>query len=263
MGVSFESAEQYIGGSGGGGTVVLPTALATAYANQLNNGNTTLNVPNAHPDIIAKIAFDPKLSNGHGLRFEFGGIERTFKTYNPISGQHYTAAGGGVQANFNYELVKGFRLVTNNFLSDGGGRYLFGAAPDLVVRGDGSPSLVHSSSTVSGIELTHKNTQLYAYYGGVYIGRNSVIDPSNGKLVGYGYTGSSNGQNRTIQEGTFGFTQTFWKDAKYGALSFMGQYAYFTRNPWFVASLAPKNTHMNEVFLNLRYTLPGSAPTLK
>jgi hypothetical protein len=263
MGLSLENAEQYIGGSGGGGTIVLPTALATAYANQLDNGNTTLNVPNVHPDIIAKIAFDPKTSNGHGLHFEIGAIERTFKTYNPLNGQHYTTAGGAVQANFNYELLKGFRFITNNFWSDGGGRYIFGAAPDLVVRGDGSVSLVHALSTVSGFEFTHNNTLLYTYYGGVYIGRNAVIDPANGKLVGYGYSGSSNAQNRSIQEGTIGFNQTLWKNAKYGALNLMGQYAYFTRNPWYVASLSPKTTHMNEVFLNLRYTLPGSAPTLK
>ena len=28
--------------------------------------------------------------------------------------------------------------------------------------------------------------------------------------------------NRSINEGTFGFNQTFWKDAKYGALNLMG-----------------------------------------
>jgi hypothetical protein len=40
----------------------------------------------------------------------------------------------------------------------------------------------------------------------------------------------------------------------------MGQYSYLNRNPW--ATLDPKEAHVNMVFLNLRYTLPGSAPTL-
>lgn len=66
-----------------------------------------------------------------------------------------------------------------------------------------------------------------------------------------------------VQEGTLGITNTLWKDARYGALSFMAQYSYFVRNPWFVASGTPKNTHMNEVFLNLRYSLPGSAQAPK
>jgi hypothetical protein len=35
------------------------------------------------------------------------------------------------------------------------------------------------------------------------------------------------------------------------------------RNPWYVASGAQKSTHINEVFLDLRYALPGSAPSIK
>src|SRR5579884_3660907 len=87
-----------------------------------------------------------------------------------------------------FELFKGFRLLTNNFYSDGGGRYIFGQAPDLIVQADGSPSLIHASSTVSGFEYTHQNTVFYGYYGGLYIGRNVAID-ENGELVGYGYAG--------------------------------------------------------------------------
>lgn len=58
IGLSLENPEQYIGGSAGGGTITLPTAIVTPYATQLDNGNTTLCVPNLHPDIVAKIAFD-------------------------------------------------------------------------------------------------------------------------------------------------------------------------------------------------------------
>ena len=54
-----------------------------------------------------------------------------------------------------------------------------------------------------------------------------------------------------------------WRDGKYGALQFMLQYAYLFRNPWYVAPGAPKNTHENAIWFNLRYTLPGSAPTIK
>jgi len=64
------------------------------------------------------------------------------------------------------------------------------------------------------------------------------------------------------QEGTVGLTQTLWRDGRYGAMQLMWQYAYFFRNPWFVPSGAPKNTHQNAVWFNLRYVLPGSAPTL-
>jgi hypothetical protein len=43
----------------------------------------------------------------------------------------------------------------------------------------------------------------------------------------------------------------------------MGQYSYLVRNPWFIAAAAPRNANLNMVFLNLRYTLPGSAPAIK
>jgi hypothetical protein len=128
-----------------------------------------------------------------------------------------------------------------------------------VVRADGTLSPMHSGGVVEGFELTHKNSLFYAYYGGIYVGRNVAVD-TNGSLVGYGYRGSSNSQNRTIQEVSFGFNQTIWKDARYGALNLMGQYEYLTRNPWFVALNTPKATHDNTIYFNVRYTLPGGPP---
>jgi hypothetical protein len=256
MGISLENPEQYIGGSGGGGLVTLPAALATPYATQLNNGNTTLSVPDVHPDIIAKLAVDPS-SRAH---VEVAGIFRTFKVYNPLNTTHYTTHGGGGSVNFNFELAHGFRVLSNNYWSDGGGRWIFGLAPDLVVRPDGSLSALHAGSTVDGFELQTKKTLFYAYYGGTFIGKNTVVD-TGGKLVGYGYAGSPNSQNKSIHEPTFGITQTFWRDPKYGALQLMLQYSYLVRYPWVVASGAPKDAHASMVFLNLRYLLPGSAPT--
>jgi hypothetical protein len=259
-GISLENSEQYIGGSGGASTSTLPAAFAgNNFNNQFNNGTTNTSVPNLLPDMIAKIAFEPS-SHFH---IEVAGIERTFKTYNPATQQHFTKAGGGASLNLNWEVIKNLRLVSNNFWSDGGGRYLFGEAPDVIVRADGSPSPVHSGSTIQGIEAQKGNLFLYAYYGGILIGRNSAID-TNGKLIGWGYEGASNAQNRTIQEGTFGLIHTLWKDSKYGALQWMFQYAYFTRSPYnFVASGTPNNAHQHAVWFNLRYVLPGTAPTIK
>jgi hypothetical protein len=204
-------------------------------------------------------------------------VERSFKVYYPgvapvaatpstpavpaIPAANFSKEGGGGFLNLHVEIFKGLRLLTNNFWSDGGGRYIFGQAPDLVANANGSITPLHSSSTVSGFEYTNKNTLIFAYYGGIMIGRDPVID-TTGKLVGYGYTGSSSSQNRTIQEATFGFNQAIWKHPKYGALNLIGQYSYLTRDPWYVATGQPANATMNMVFIDLRYTLPGSAPTL-
>lgn len=259
-GISLENATQYFGGSGGGGTPTLPAGLA-AIGPELDNNVSTNGIatPNVHPDIISKLAFDPS-SRAH---FEFVGVQDTVKLFNPVTQQSFTKAGGGGSFNGNFEVVKNFRLFTNNFWSDGAGRYLFGVAPNFIVRPDGSPSFIHSGSTLDGFELTHKNSLVYGYYGGIEIKKNTAVD-TNGSPIGYGYAaaGSYPGQNRTTQEGTVGLTQTLWRDGKYGAMQLMFQYAYFFRDPWFVPAGLPKNTHQNAVWFNLRYVLPGSAPTV-
>ncbi len=271
--VALDSPDQYGGGSSGGGSITLPAGLATPYAAELDFGASSggIATPNVAPDVIAKLAFDPYKQ----VHFEIGGVERNFKVYNPgavatsstpaVAPGTFSLQGGGGFVNLHVEPFKGFRILTNNFWSDGGGRYIFGQAPDVIAHADGSLSPIHSGSTVSGFEYTQKKVMIYAYYGGIYIMRNTAIDM--GKKVptlGYGYSGASSGQNRDIQEATFGFNQTIWKDAKWGAINFMGQYSYLLRDPWYVNfhTGQPPNATNNMVFFNLRYTLPGSAPTL-
>jgi len=265
FGFSAENPDQYMGGSGGGSTIVLPSAFTGLASTQLDNApnisgtNTVLAVPTLAPDFIAKIAFDPT-SRFHA---EITGIERTFKTINPNNlavGQYFTKVGGGGQLGLNGEIFKNFRLISTNYWSDGGGRYLFGQAPDVVVRANGSLSPIHAGGTVDGFEARIKNMLLFAYYGGIYIGRDVAIDANGTSLVGYGYTGSANSQNKAIQEATFGFNQTMWANPRYGAINLIGQYEYLTRDPWFVAIGAPRATHDNTIFFDVRYTLPGAMP---
>jgi hypothetical protein len=264
IGLSAENPDQYIGGSAGGSGITLPAAYTGLAGTQLDNAqnisiaNEVLAVPTLHPDFILKVAFDPS-SRFHA---EVTGLERTFKILNTANialGDYDTKVGGGIQVGLNAEIFKNFRLITTNYWSDGGGRYLFGQAPDVIVRPDASLSLVHAGGTVDGFEAKIKNTLLYSYYGGIFIGRNTTID-TNGKPVGFGYTGSANSQNRAIQEFTFGFNQTMWASPRYGAINFMGQYEYLTRAPWYVAINNPKATHDNTIYINLRYTLPGGMP---
>jgi hypothetical protein len=264
--VALDSPEQYVGGSAGGSSITLPTALAANSAfgavssatsnSELNSGGTTLNVPNYSPDVIVKAAFDPT-SRVHA---EVGGLWREFRVWDPLNGTTNTASGAGFFFNFAFEPIKGFRLLTNNFYSDGGGRYIFGQAPDLIVHADGTLSAIHASSTVSGVEWTHKNTLLYSYYGGLYVAKNLAFDANGTSLIGYGLPNNT-GQNRAVQEVTAGFNQTIWRDAKYGAVNLMGQYSYVVRNPWSFPSLQPEDAHLNMIFVNLRYTLPGGAPS--
>jgi hypothetical protein len=258
IGLSLENSTQYFGGSGGGGTPTLPAGLATTIPSEVDAGAINgIATPNVHPDVIFKLALDP---NSH-VHVEGGGVERTVKLYNPTTNTYFTKGSGGGFINGNFEIFKNFRLISNNYWSDGGGRYIFGLAPDFIVHADGSPSFIHSGSTIQGFETRFSNTQLYGYWGGVYIQRNTALD-TNGAKIGYGYAGSPNSQNKTTEEGTTGIIQTFFNDGKYGGVQLMLQYAYFFRNPWSVAPGTPRNTHEHAVWFNLRYVLPGSAPTV-
>jgi hypothetical protein len=262
FGFSAEQPDQYIGGSAGGSGITLPAAYAALAGTQLDNAQNIsaggfLAQPALTPDFIAKVAFDPSSR----LHIDLAGLNSNFKTVNPANlSQRFTKSGGGVELGINAEVVKNLRLISTNYWSDGGGRYLFGQAPDLIVRSDGSLSLVKAGGFIEGFEATVKNTLFYGYYGGIYIGRNSALDANGTTKIGYGYAGSANGMNRVINEVTFGFNQTIWKNPRYGAINFMGQYEWLERDPWAVATGAPKNTHDNTIYTNIRYTLPGAMP---
>jgi len=264
-GLALEDPQQYVGPA-----VVLPGGSPSPYATQVDNGTLTA-TPNLVPDIIAKVAWDPTY-NGKHTHVEVVGLLRTFKTFTqqmqPTSltttttvGVTNTATGGGGALNVNFEVIKNLHLILNGFYSNGGGRYIFGLGPDLIVKPDGSPGLVHSGSGIGGFEWQpNSRNQFYGYYGAAYYLRNIgvVIDPKTGKssFVGFGFPGSSSASNKSIQEGTFGVIQTFWKNVKYGSLQLITQYSYLTRAPWSVASGAPKNGHLSMVYADIRYTLP-------
>ena len=185
-GISLEEPQQYVGGSGGQGSITFPTNsnIAANYANQLNNGNTTLAVPNLIPDVIGKVAFDPKIRKLH-QHIELVGLYREFKVFNPANNQHFTSAGGGGALNMNFEVAKDLHVIGNFFAGDGVGRWLFGSGPDLIIRGDGSISGIQSYSTASGMEYTHRNTLFFGYYGADYFNRNTTIGRT-GYLVEFG-----------------------------------------------------------------------------
>ena len=261
--LALEMPEQYIGGSAGGGLITLPGPLAALAGTQLNNGNSTFTVPNLVPDLIAKVAWDPSKR----FHVELGGVGRIFRIWNPTSETNFSATAGGGFLNLNVEVIDGLRLFANGFASAGGGRYIFGQAPDLILAPDGTISTVNSASTVDGIEFTHKGTILYGYYGAVSIDQTTAPSmmgmdcTSAATCVGYGFPGSGNGQNKSIEEFTLGFTHAFWKDPKYGALALMGQYSFLRRVPWETTNLPP-DAHLHMVFFNLRYTLPGAPPKM-
>lgn len=255
-GFALEDPEQFTGG-----LVTFPAGFNTAQVDDAGGNSKT---PNKAPDIESKLAFDTH-PNGGGRNFhvEIAGIYRAFRLNTPGLG-NVSKSGGGGSINANLELFKNFHLIANTFWSDGGGRYIFQLGPDFTVNvnaaGNFVPSPLHAGSGIGGFEYTINKSLLYAYYGGVYFGRDfqEVTAGPPPTFTGYGYPDSNSSQNRTIQEATIGVNQTLWSDKKYGDLKLLTQISYLSRNPWSTTG-TPGNAasaHLGMAFVNLRYDLP-------
>jgi len=279
----IENPQQYTGN--GALEVVFPAAFSPQLSAQTDSGSTP-GAPNVAPDFLTKAAYDNNFSDRH-LHLEVGGILTTAKiaalpTVPNTTFVSHSSVGGGVEFGFNFELVKNFSLVGNGLWGSGVGRYFIGLGPQFVVRPvqlgpgqfDDVTSMVHAGDGLGGFEWKATNkTQIGAYYGGVYFQRNSFPDTTSGSTVspiscghgqpistmpciGFGFPNSSNSANKSIQEGTLAWTQTFWSSEQHGKLQLVTQGSYLTRAPWFVAAGAPKDAHLFMVFVNLRYVLP-------
>ena len=272
VGVSLENPQQFVPGS-----VVFPS---TFFSSQFDNGSgstsatssaTNTAVPNLHPDIIVKTALDAHPA-GRSLHIEAAGLIRSFRVLNNVTtpATTNTITGGGGSVNLNYEVIHNLRLIANSFYSYGGGRYIFGLGPDVIVKPDGTLSGIHAGSGIGGLEFqATPRYMFYSYYGGAYFQRNfgllaatptSSCDGISGfTCVGFGFPGSANTSNRAVQEGTFGVIPTLWSNENYGRLQIISQYSYLIRSPWSILSttgLSPRNAHTNMIYFGLRYILP-------
>lgn len=277
---AIENPQQYVGQ----GETLFPFAFNAQLGTQFDN-TTVPGTPNVAPDLITKLAFDDKFAGGRQFHFEVGGLLTMVKstilptfTGANFHGQH--AIGGGIQSALNFELFHGkegrnLRFVADGLWGPGVGRYLIGMAPQAVIipevaqavgKGfDAAPVMVHSGNALAGLEfLPHPKSQFGVYGGVMYAQRlfgcditSSVAGTCNGHpFIGFGGPNSPNSANRTVQEATIDWTQTFWKNPQYGAVLLVTQGSYVSRAPWFVPAGAPKNAHLTMGYVSLRYVLP-------
>ncbi len=264
LGFSAENPQQYSGGA-----ATFPALFSTA---QTDLGSSTgagggTSTPSVHPDLIAKLSADAGWG-GRKWHFETAGLLTAVGILTPasITGSESVKdirEGGGISGAANMEVMKNLHVIVTGFWSDGGGRYIGGLGPAFVVAQQGEKSspfsvqMVHSGSGIAGVEWpAHKNSVIALTYSAAYFARAFSTDPSTGKLVGCGFPGSSNSNNRAMQEGTLATQTTLWKWHGYGSVQVITQSSYIQRAPWYLAPGTPKNAHVFAGYANLRYVLP-------
>ncbi len=245
--VSIENPDQYVGNG-----VRLPAGFP---AGQVDTGATVNDVPNPFPDIIAKIAFDPKIGRTH-QHIEGGLLVRRFKTYSLDTDTTFARTGVGGELNAVVEPIPSVRLVGTGFYSSGGGRYIANTnLPDFIVNHDASMTLVTTWSSIIGSEVqAGAKTSVHAYYSASHADRTLATDV-DGSTIGFGVPGSTAANERLI-EATAGVIQTFFRDPKIGGIQFIGQYSYVRRTPFSVPAGTPADASVHMIYMCIRYFLP-------
>jgi len=264
LGLSAENPQQF---SGGAATfpALFNTSQADLGSSSGSGGGTA--TPNVHPDLIAKLSFDAPWG-GRMWHMETAGLLTSAGILTPASVTKSTAVkdvrqGGGISAAANIEVTKSLHAIATAFWSDGGGRYIGGLGPAFVVAQPGtstspfSVQMVHSGSLIAGTEWRATKANVIAFtYSGAYFARSFSRDPSTGELIGYGFTGSANSNNRALQEGTLATQTVLWTRPGYGSVQVITQSSYIARTPWYLDPKSPKEAHVFAGYANLRYVLP-------
>jgi hypothetical protein len=258
FGLSAENPMQYSSPA-----ATFPALFSTT---QTDTGGGTA-TPTLHPDLIAKLAWDPQWFQRR-WHFETSGLLTPVAILTPVGVAGSTSdkdvkEGRGIGAAGNLEVAPNLHLILTGFWSDGGGRYIGGLGPGFVVAQYGGVSspfriqLIHSGSGVAALEWrATRSTIASVTFSQAYFGRAWSIDPSSGKFVGYGFPGSSNSQNRTLHEATFATQTTLWRQPGYGSVQMITQSSWVQRTPWSFIPGTPKNAQVFSGWANLRYVLP-------
>ena len=265
------------------GTIVLNTGTTYLLGSAGVGGglyNSTANYSfNYTPDFVVKLVAEPGW--GH---WELFGIERNFRDRIYVTGsdpRNATAVGAGLGGGFRGPLLnKKLSIGLKGLWGQGIGRYGDSTIADVTIKPNGEILPLHGFSALSTVEanLTPR-LSVYMNYGGDYISRailsttanvgygnplanmsGCLTEPAPGGNFTPGNPANCGGNNKDVQEATFGYWYNFYNGPK-GRLRQGLQYSYIIRNLWSGAggTTNPGGSAMgtdNIVETSLRYYLP-------
>jgi hypothetical protein len=245
--LSVENPEQQLGR----GQVTLPDCCSSDIDAQYNTGSDELKVPNLMPDFVTRIALNPTSA----VHVDVGGVFRVFRHTLAPYDDTFKEFGGGVSVNLRLNPTRTTRLIAQGGFGAGLGRYIGGLVPDVAFGPDGSINAIGTTSWVGGVEQKISSSiSVGGYYSGVNTDETVAVD-TDGGYIGYGFPGSSNSNNRSIQEiaGTLSYLVVRTDDR--GSVQFNVQGSWLTREPWSRGS-GPPSADALMFFAQVRYNLP-------
>ena len=228
------------------------SGLSTTGTGILSNTTYSTNVA---PDLIAKVAFDPKA--GH---FEIRAIGRTFRdrlnSTATVPGKDNTTADGAIGGSAYVPVFTKKVSYLAAAMWGAAGRY--GAtSTDVVVKPNGGLSAEKSIHGITGVEY-HPTTRLdtYIYGGEEYLPRNygyglRTIDNSK-CFAEAGFSCSAS--LKALETGATGFWYRFYQGPA-GTVQYGAGYIYAVKVAWSGVGGAPRGID-NIVETSLRYYLP-------
>ena len=135
-------------------------------------------------------------------------------------------------------------------------RLLGGMVPDVTVRANGEIDPIDAGSWMTGIEQrVSRSLTLSGYYSRVSAEESFSLAEDAESYIGYGYPGSSNSNNKRIQEVTGVFAWEAWKLADRGSMQLNIQTSWLTREPWSRGN-GPGSPDAYLFLAQVRYNLP-------
>jgi hypothetical protein len=246
--VSVENPEQQLGS----GVVTLPACCASDIDVQYNTGADELRAPNLMPDFSTRVTYSPRNS----VHIDAGGVLRVFRHTVVPHDEDFKTAGGGGSFNVRVNPTKSTRIFGQLAIGSGMGRYVGGLVPDAAFHGDGSISLIHTTSWVGAAEQTlTPRLSVAAYYSGVNTADTYFTD-RDGQFIGFGFPGSATNNNRTIREFTLTGAYQIVRTPDRGSAQLNSQVAWLKREPWSIPASALSSARSFMFLAQVRYNLP-------
>ena len=182
-------------------------------------------------------------------------LVRGYRTYGPVADQTFSTTGTGFSVSGVFELAKGVHAIGTTLVSDGGGRYMIGQAPDFIVNADASITTIGSTSGMAGDrgagEADHDAVRLLRYRAGSIRGR-------LGRREAYRLRHSRRDRRQPRHRRRRRWASTMPSSARprYGSMQLIAQYSYVKRTPWSVPDGTPTQRASTCVYVNFRYVLP-------